>query len=109
MLYWSGLPCAHLIHVVMKSGGSLRYYVNSRWIEKKVRNLGTQNNQTNQNTKNTQNTQNTQNNNNANNLNQNQKNNASSNGNGLNPNGQMKRPVVNVRQQPKIEPRKMKI
>ena len=34
MIYWSGIPCAHIIKAVLAYGGSIEYYINSRWVKK---------------------------------------------------------------------------
>lgn len=31
VINWSGLPCSHLISVILHFGGSIEYYINSRW------------------------------------------------------------------------------
>ena len=32
LIYWSGLPCHHLIKVVRRFKGSISYYINTRWL-----------------------------------------------------------------------------
>lgn len=32
MIYWSGIPCAHLLFVILRFKGSIVYYINSRWL-----------------------------------------------------------------------------
>ena len=32
LTYFIGLPCSHMIKVIMLYGGSLRYYINTRWV-----------------------------------------------------------------------------
>lgn len=31
-LYETGIPCRHLIAIILKFGGSLEYYIDSRWL-----------------------------------------------------------------------------
>jgi hypothetical protein len=33
LIYWSGLPCEHLIKIVRYFRGSISYYINTRWIK----------------------------------------------------------------------------
>ena len=32
MIYWSGIPCAHLLFIILRFKGSIVYYINSRWL-----------------------------------------------------------------------------
>lgn len=32
VLYFSGIPCSHLLRVVHHMNGSIEYYINSRWL-----------------------------------------------------------------------------
>ncbi len=32
MIYWAGIPCSHLIHTILYNKGSIKYYINTRWL-----------------------------------------------------------------------------
>jgi hypothetical protein len=35
-IYEIGIPCRHLIAVILKYGGEIEYYINDRWIPTKM-------------------------------------------------------------------------